>query len=179
MGQGGRANLSDRLRDWASQNMPEPHDYERIDFSGEIDGSLSFDENVSLLREKFPGIFRERANARTAPKQLIMPQWLIAKVETKEKACTYRPKSLNSGESYYLVPNRFQGQSKARVVVRITEVESIEDPADLTDEQARWTGLKDLAELFFWFKKWYSKRYPPDGKAAIRYRNWFVIEELV
>jgi hypothetical protein len=170
-------HLRERVRNWAIQNLADPADYDKIDLAVEIDAGLSFDENVRSLQEKFPGAFRSEEERRIAPKQLIMPGWLIAKVENREKACTFRPKALNIGDSYYLVPNRFQGQSKARVVVRIVEVEKIEDPQELTDEEARWTGLADKNELFSWFKKWYAKRYPPDGVSAIKFRNWFYVEQ--
>jgi hypothetical protein len=169
------SRLESKLREWAAQNLSDSDAYIKIDFSGEIDASLSFEENIKLLKEKFPGTFQS-VLLRTAPKQLIMPQWLISKVENREKACTYRPKSLNAGDSYYLVPTRFQGRNKAKVVVRVVEVEAVDDPQELTDEEAQWTGLQSRAELFYWFKKWYSKRYPPDGKTAIKFRNWFVVE---
>lgn len=171
------ARMKSTLRDWVAENLLDPADSEKVDLDSEIDAMLSFDENVRLLREKFPGTFRSDRSERSAPKQLIMPEWLIEKVERKEKACTYRPKALSIGESYYLVPNRFQGQSKARIVVRIVDVEKIEDADELTDEQVRWTGLENRNELFTWFKKWYAKRYPPDGKSAIKFRNWFVVHE--
>jgi hypothetical protein len=169
------SRLESKLREWAVQNASDSDTYIKIDFSGEIDASLSFEENVKLLQEKFPGTFQS-VELRTAPKQLIMPQWLINKVENQEKACTYRPKSLKPGDCYYLVPTRFQGRNKAKIVVRVVEVEAVEDPKMLTDEEARWTGLQSKDELFYWFKKWYSKRYPPDGRSAIKFRNWFVVQ---
>jgi hypothetical protein len=165
------------LKDWIVQNLSDPDDYERFDFEGEIDPALSFQENVNLLHEKFPGAFRDNQPERTAPKQLIMPEWLIVKVEKKEKACTFRPRALEYGQKYYLVPNRFRGLKDAKVVIRILEVETIENPNALSDEEARWTGLRNREELYYWFKKWYSKKYPPDGRTAIKYRNWFCLAD--
>jgi hypothetical protein len=172
------SRLRNNISEWVSENLIDPEDSKKIDFAVEVDASLSFDENVAMLQEKFPGAFRTGLNdRRNAPKQLIMPEWLISKVETNEKGCTFRPKALNVGESYYLVPNRFQGQSKARIVVRIVDVEKVEDPEKLSEEDVRRTGLRDKDELFYWFNKWYAKRYPPDGKSAIKFRNSFVIQD--
>jgi hypothetical protein len=155
--------LLPKLRKWAEENALSHIDLQGIDIAAEMDSTLSFQENIELLRKKFPTIWRE-TDLEEKPKQLILWSKLIPKILEMEKVCTYRPRKLSG--TYYVVTSRFRGQKDMKALIEIIKAEQV-DPLSLSEEEARWSGVESKAMLLQLFEKWYG------DISQVRWRNWF------
>jgi hypothetical protein len=163
--------LREKIKAWASENLLSPTYLAKLDLDAEIDSKLNFGENIRLLEQKFPSLWSSSKEEK--PRQMVLVKRLIEPLLNQEKICTYRPYQMHG--KYYLVSSRFDQMEGAKAIIEVLKVEEICDPDRITDEEARWAGVKDRKELFELFEKWYPER----GKKAMRYRNFLqVIEKL-
>jgi hypothetical protein len=160
-------SLLSKIRTWAEENACSRIDLQGVDIAAEIDSTLTFHENVELLRKKYPTIWRTEDH-EDKPKQLVLWSKLIPKIIQMEKVCTYRPKRLAG--TYYVVENRFKNQRNMKALIEIIKAEEI-DPFSLSEEEARWSGVESKTALLQLFAKWYG------DISRVKWRNWFRVLE--
>ena len=164
--------LKEKIIDWMNENILSPSYLDIGDWESIIDSDLTFSENIKLLIDNFPTLWKSSEDERA--KQLVLRKELIEKMLRNEKHCTYRPYKMSG--KYFVVSSRFQSSDKARALIDVFRSEKIDDPNEITDEEVNsFSATSSRDELFENFKKW----YPEKGISAIRYRNWFrILEEI-
>lgn len=165
----GSAVVVRRCKRWIAESVI-PDVFSRVDWDSEIDPTLSFNENVSLLLTRFPEAFRSDAVDAyyKRVKQIVFISPLIEKILRGEIQCTYRttPK-----HGYYIIHSRFVKAhlKEPQCVIEVYKTEQI-DPNKLTEEDAQLAGLT-RGEIIRWFHQWYRKNLPP------MWRNWFNVRK--
>ena len=163
-----------RAKMWLEKSVL-PDTFDKIDWQSEIDGALSFNENVNILLERFPLAFREEAVLQFSNrmKQIVFIPKLIEGIVGGYITCTYR-KTPKHGR-YYVVKSRFVHTDKQmpRCVIEVYRTEEV-DPYELKDVDS-WPSIgpdgtaEALRDLF---RKWYGEPLPK------MWRNWFhVVKE--
>jgi len=97
-----------RCKRWIAKSVVSAADvFSRVDWDGEIDPCLSFNENVSLLLTRFPEAFRVDAVDAyyNRVKQIVFIAPLIEKILRGEIQCTYRTTPKHG--YYYVIHSRF------------------------------------------------------------------------
>ncbi|GBC75254.1 hypothetical protein HRbin06_00570 [archaeon HR06] len=144
---------------WIKKNISDYELLSKIDFRSEYDPKLTFNENITLLKEKYPGIWK---GEEERIKRIVFLDFIIQKILNFEVKVTYR-KTPKYG-LYYVVNNRFKG--KPVCLIEFYHTEAV-DPYKLTDDDAKLAGIDTAEEIIKLFKKWYKEPLPT------MWRNWF------
>ena len=166
----GSAVVVKRCKKWIAESVVADV-FSRVDWDSEIDPTLSFNENVSLLLAKFPEAFRvEAVDAYyNRVKQIVFIAPLIEKILRGEIQCTYRTTPKHG--YYYVIHSRFVKAhlKEPQCVIEVYKTEQI-DPYKLSEEDAQLAGLT-RSEILSWFHQWYGKNLP------LMWRNWFNVRK--
>ncbi len=161
-----------RCKAWI-QDSVQPDVCDKIDWDSEIDPTLSRNENINLLLEKFPEAFESAAidSYYNRVKQIVFIPLLVEKILADKVHCTYRTTPKHG--FYYVMHSRFiKAHLKTpRCVIEVEKTEQV-NPYDLTEQDAAYAGLT-LKEILDWFRKWYGEPLP------LMWRNWFKVKETM
>lgn len=153
----------ERFLKWVKANLKDSSVFDRIDWSAEVDRSLTLDEAIGDVRSRFADIWKDKGG-KNKVKQIVFIEPLIDKIIAGEVTVTYRG-SPKSGY-YYVVDNRFKKTKERMVIIELYKSELV-DPKRLSDKDALAAGIETSSSLLKLLQKWYGNPLPKI------YRNYF------
>jgi len=159
-----------RFMKWVQDSLRDPDAFDKVDWTEEVDKTLTYNEAIELAMSRFPGLWKDDAQQEfyNRVKQIIFIKPLVGKILNGEAVVSYR-RTPKLGY-YYVKTNRFRKEDEPRIILEFYRTERV-DPYRLTDRDAGLAGIETVEDILALFRKWYGDPLPS------LYRNWFRIVE--